>query len=358
MPIQASWAALAGLLLTATCAALLIPCAMRWALVDHPDERKRHTRPTPIIGGVAMYFGTLAGLVLAGLPMQTLGPVAAGSTLLVVVGIIDDIRGLGFRIRFAVQCVAAGCLIFWGGLTIDSLGDLFGLGPISLGPLAAPFAVFAVVGLVNAVNMLDGLDGLAGGVVVAILLPVFAYTSMTGMNTIGAASLVVIACVLGFLLFNYRFPWRRDAHAFMGDAGSTLLGFLLAWVMLSLFQQPEPRLPPIAILWIVAVPVSDTVVAMWRRHRKGHSIFAPDRDHLHHILQRAGFGVNATVLIIAGTAALFATTAIVASLDCYPQPWMAIGFGAFIYLHNRIISSAGRFTRAFRHLLTNPEEDK
>lgn len=352
------WAALVGLALTTLLIALLIPVANHLHLVDHPDQRKRHVAPTPLVGGVAMYLGTLAGLLLSDIPLQTFGPFAAGATLLMVAGIIDDIRDLDYRIRLAVQCAAAGILIAWGGLSIDSLGNLVGLGPISLGPMTIPFTLFAVVGLINAINMLDGMDGLAGGVVVAILVPVSAYAAVAGLGHLAAATVVVIACVLGFLLFNYRFPWRHKAPAFMGDAGSTFLGFTLAWVMLSLFQHPESHLPPIGILWIVGFPVADTIVTMWRRRRKGLSVFRPDRDHIHYILQRSGFGINATVLIIAGLTALFATGALIASSQGVPQPLMTAAFVLLLYLHYRLISSAMRFTQRFRHLLTTHSTDE
>jgi len=351
MLTTAQLAALCGLGVTSVLIALLIPIAERVSLLDHPSERKCHAAPTPIVGGIAMYLGVAASFLLADVPLQTLGPLAAGSTLLVVIGLIDDIKPLGYRVRLVAQCVAAGFLTVWGGLTIDNLGNLIGLGPISLGALAVPFTLFAVVGLINGINMLDGLDGLAASVVIALLLPIGVYASHTGLISVSVASLLVIACILGFLLFNYRFPWRDRAPVFMGDAGSNLLGFVVAWAVLSLFQHPQSELPPIAVLWLVAFPVVDTLVTMWRRHRKGLSMFRPDCDHVHHILHRAGFGVNATVLIVAGGTALFAAIAIVASLAGAPEPLMFGGFLLLVSLHSWFISSAWRFARAIRGLL-------
>ena len=348
-------AALLGLGVTSGLIALLIPIAGRVSLLDHPNERKCHTSPTPIVGGIAIYLGLVASFLLADLPLETLGPLAAGATLLVVIGFIDDIRPLGYRIRLVAQCTAAGFLTIWGGLTVDNLGDLFGLGSISLGILATPFTLFAVVGLINAVNMLDGLDGLAGGVVIGMLLPVFAYTSLTGIDHLPSATLLAMACVLGFILFNYRFPWRDRAPVFMGDAGSNLLGFVVAWAVLSLLQQPQSQLPPIALLWLVAFPVVDALVTMWRRHRKGLSMFSPDCDHVHHILQRAGFSVNATVLLAAGSTALLAVIAILASLAGTPEPLLFAGFLILLSLHSWFISSAWRFARTVRGMLAAPD---
>jgi UDP-GlcNAc:undecaprenyl-phosphate/decaprenyl-phosphate GlcNAc-1-phosphate transferase len=344
-------AALCGLGVTSALIVLFIPMAERAALLDHPNERKCHIAPTPVVGGIAMYLGVVASSLLAEMPWQTLGPLAAGASLLVVVGLLDDIRPLGFGIRLLAQCVAASFLTFWGGLTIDSLGDLVGFGPIPLGVLSAPFTVFAIVGLVNAVNMLDGLDGLAASVALVMLLPIGAYASQTGLTSVAVASLLVMACIIGFLLFNYRFPWRDRAPVFMGDAGSNLLGFVVAWAALSLLQHPRSQLPPIAFLWLVAFPVVDALVTMWRRRRKGLSMFAPDCDHVHHVLQRAGFGVNATVLLLASSSAVLGTLAILASLAGTPEPLMFGGFALLVYLHAWFISSAWRFARTIRRLV-------
>jgi UDP-GlcNAc:undecaprenyl-phosphate/decaprenyl-phosphate GlcNAc-1-phosphate transferase len=351
-------AALGSLGLTSICIALFIPMAARVSLLDYPDERKCHTAPTPTIGGVAMYVGVLASFVLTGLAEPSLGPLAAGSTLLVIVGFIDDFTPLGYRIRFVGQFIAAGLITIWGGLTVHHLGDVFGLGPIPLGVLATPLTMVAIVGVINGINMLDGLDGLAASVVICILSPVFAYASVLRHTSLAVACLLVIACVLGFLLFNFRFPWRDRAPVFMGNAGSNFLGFVVAWAVLSLAKHPQSHMPPIAVVWIVALPVIDTLVSMWRRHKKGRSMFSPDRDHVHHILQRAGFSVNATVLIIAGTTAILATTAIAASLYDIPHTWLFAGYILLIYLHNWFIASAWRFARTIRRLLERRDPAK
>lgn len=351
MPAAVYQGALAGFAVTSALIAVLIPVATQWSLLDHPNERKTHLAPTPIVGGIAMYLGVLVSFALAGVPWQELGPLAAGSTVLVLVGVIDDIKPLGYRIRFVAQCVGATILILWGGLTIDNLGDLFGLGPLGLGPLAIPFTLVCVVGLINAVNMLDGLDGLAGGVVIAMLMPVLAYTAFTGLTGLAVPTLLVIASVCGFLLFNYRFPWRDRARTFMGDAGSNFLGLVVAWIVLELYHHPQSELPPIAIAWIVALPVVDTVTTMCRRCQKGLSVCRPDRDHVHHILQRAGLGVNATVLVISGGAAALGAVAVVAAVTGVPEALMTLALVGLIYLHYQLLCAAWRVTRAVHRRL-------
>jgi UDP-GlcNAc:undecaprenyl-phosphate GlcNAc-1-phosphate transferase len=203
--------------------------------------------------------------------------------------------------------------------------------------------------------MLDGLDGLAGGVTLAILVPVLGYCELRGLNQVMLPGLVLASSIAAFLVFNYRFPWRERALVFMGDAGSNFLGFALAWIILSLNQGQSSGLSPIAVLWVVGFPVADTLVTMWRRRRKGLSAFHPDHEHVHYVLQRAGFGVNATVLIVSGLSALCAVVGLVASLDSFPQPLLTLALLALLASHNLLLARAWQITRKFRHLLTVPQ---
>lgn len=348
---ETHWAALLSFGLTSMLILLLIPLARRVGLIDKPDERKRHTAPTPLVGGIAMFLGTAASLWFVAPQPDTFAPFLAGSALLVAFGLIDDARNLDYRIRFAVQACAAAILVFWGDLTIDTLGNLVGLGPVDLGPFSIPFTIFAVVGMINAINMLDGLDGLAGSVTLAILLPVLAFGRSEGVHEIVVPCLLLASSVFAFLLFNYRFRGREKAPVFMGDAGSNFLGFALAWIVVSLEGDGGSGLSPIAILWIVGFPVADTLTTMWRRRRKGLSAFTPDHDHVHYVLRRAKFSVNTTVLIVSGLTALCAIVGILASLDGFPEPMLTLGLLALFAVHNLTLTRAWRFTKRFRRLL-------
>ena len=333
----------------------LIPIAERVGLVDQPCQRKRHHLPTPVIGGIAMFVAVAASLLLANPPGASTYAFLTGALLLVAAGVRDDIKPIDYRIRLAVQSAAAAILAVWGNLRIDSLGNLVGLGDIHLGPFAIPFTIFAVVGLINAVNMLDGLDGLAGTVVAAILLPIAAYASLQGLAGIAQVSMMLLAGVLAFLLFNYRFPWRTSAHTFMGDTGSNFLGYSLAWIIIMLANQESPGLSPMAVLWLVAFPVADTLLTMWRRWRKGQSPFHPGHDHVHFILERAGFSVNATVLIIAGVSALCTGLGLLAAIQGWPQPLLTLLFFALISIHGLVLARATRVTKILRQVQPSRE---
>lgn len=172
-----------------------------------------------------------------------------------------------------------------------------------------PLTVFALVGVMNAMNMADGLDGLAGALALAACLNFGAAASLAGHAPEFAAISIAAGAAVGFLLFNSRSPWRARAAVFMGDTGSLLLGLLLAWFAVRLAIAERPALAPIAAVWIVALPIGDTVTIMLRRLLRGKSPFSADREHLHHILLALGLSAGQAV------AALFA-------LSC------ALGFAA------------------------------
>jgi UDP-GlcNAc:undecaprenyl-phosphate GlcNAc-1-phosphate transferase len=350
MQLDASTLTAPTFALTCALTLALIPVARHLGLVDNPCQRKRHQLATPLIGGLAMFIAVTASLLLAAPPIDSVDAFLTGSLLLVAVGLRDDIKPIDYRIRFALQAVAAGILAIWGNVRIDSLGNLFGLGDIALGPFAIPFTIFAVVGLINAVNMLDGLDGLAGSVMVAILAPIGIYAALNGLDGIVQIIIILLAAVLAFLVFNYRFPWRASAHTFMGDTGSNFLGYALAWIVIMLAGQPNAGLTPIAILWLIAFPVSDTLLTMWRRYRKGQSPFQPGHDHVHFILERAGFSINITVLIIAGVSFLCAGFGLLAGIQGWPEPLLTLLLFAFAALLNLTLTRATRVTKALKPL--------
>jgi UDP-GlcNAc:undecaprenyl-phosphate GlcNAc-1-phosphate transferase len=310
---------------------LLCPPARSLGLVDHPNVRKTHCTPTPLTGGIAMFIAFIAGAMIAGASdLPGFWPIAAGGALLVAFGVLDDLREIDYRLRFVVQAAAAACLVFGGDVRVDSLGNLLGFGELDLGLLAVPFSIFAIVGLINAVNMLDGLDGLAGSVSLVSLAAIMLVAAAAG-SALLLPALLLAAVIVGFLLVNYRFPWRQRAHAFMGDAGSTFLGYCLAWFIIALPQQAPESITPIAALWLVGLPVADTLATIWRRKRQGLSAFDAGHNHIHHLLQRAGFGVNATVLLVVLSAAAFAMIGLHSVFaDAVPEPALSYLFVALL----------------------------
>ncbi len=271
---------------------LLAPQALRLGLVDYPVGRKDHAAPTPMIGGIAM----LAGVLLAGLFLVdgAPGPASLGFSLaaimVITLGALDDRYDLPWLLRIAVQSTAALVMIYVGGIRIEHLGDIFGLGAGSLGVLSVPFTVFATVGVINAINMVDGADGLAGLLALCALVMLEGAALYTGNTAVSQRVPILIGAVAGFLLLNLRFPWQRRARIFMGDAGSGFLGLAIACFAVRLTQSPSHPVSSILGLWLIPVPLVDCLVLMTRRFRNKQSPFAADRNHVHHLMIEGGFG--------------------------------------------------------------------
>jgi UDP-GlcNAc:undecaprenyl-phosphate/decaprenyl-phosphate GlcNAc-1-phosphate transferase len=322
------WGVLVAVSVTVLVHILLRPYAVRLNLLDHPQGRKDHERPTPILGGIAM----MAGLLVATLfhvpdVSPALGAFLAGGALLVVVGLLDDRFDLPWQLRIGVQVAAALLMVYGGGVRVEQLGNAFGFGHVTLGALSVPFTVFATVGLINAINMVDGSDGLAGTLVLTAFALITAAALYSGNLVIANRALLLGGVVAAFLWFNAHLPWRDRAEVFMGNAGSALLGFAIAWLAFRLTQSPSHPVNPVLALWCVAVPVADTLVLMVRRWRAGRSPFSAGHDHVHHLMREAGYGPSR----IAASLAMFtvACTGVVAQAMRWdvPNPVMLGAFG-------------------------------
>ena len=267
-------------------------------LVDIPAGRKDHQGEIPLIGGLAIFFAVMLAVFFQEPLRLSFISIFPSAALIVIIGVCDDKSNLTPGIRLLAQMASSLLAIYLGDLSITHLGDLFGRGPVSLGRWSVSYTVFCMVGIMNAVNMLDGIDGLAGGVVLADLLLFGLVALLGGHGTQAALIFLVASSVIGFTVFNMRTPWRPRASVFMGDAGSMMLGFLLAWFAMALSAPTVDAIAPITTVWILGIPILDTVGIMLRRMLKGRSPFAPDREHLHHFFLRAGFSVTQTTLLI------------------------------------------------------------
>lgn len=336
----------AGLLiafLLATAFALaLIPLAQRWGWMDHPEERKLHRDPTPLVGGPAIFLALFLTLGWVGLR-----PAALTEACLVVLvsGIVDDRRPLHAYTRFAAQILACLIMILTAGIALHDFGRLMWDGVLGLGWLWAPITVFSALGVINAFNMIDGLDGLSGTVFVICCASMALLADLAGQG--GAVFLLQAgaAAVLGFLFLNARFPWNRRARVFLGDSGSSLLGFFLAWMFIDLGGGPDRAFAPITAVWIFGIPLLDTTRLMVLRWRQGRSAFDADRYHLHHAFLRAGFGVRATWLIIGALSAACAGVGVLSELAGVPEYWRFWAFMAVGLVYFRVMKQAWRRQR-------------
>ena len=288
----------------------LRPIAIAVDLVDRPGGRKTHLGDVPIVGGLAMLLGIVFGSGL--LPPQAAPSTAflAACSVLVTVGLVDDRFEISPWARLPVQVVAAMILMIGAGAAVTTLGDPLGSGTIEFSRIGSVvFTIAIVMAAINAFNMLDGLDGLAGAIA---LIAFVSLAVVSGADSGAALSLVVAGSLAAFLVFNMPTQFNRRVRCFMGDSGSTLIGFCVAWLCILVSQGPGREVAPVTTLWVVAVPVYEVVWSTARRLLRGNSPFLPDSKHFHHLLLAAGFGVRGTFAILTSLALLLAAFGVTA----------------------------------------------
>jgi UDP-GlcNAc:undecaprenyl-phosphate GlcNAc-1-phosphate transferase len=261
------------------------------------------------------------------------------TTLIIVTGLIDDFKNLNLKLRFFAEIVAILIMIKWSGVEITSLGNLFGLGEIQLGLFSIPFTVFAILGGINAFNMIDGIDGLAGGTslmiyfILGLLFVTTHYTNLLLLCT------VLAAATSAFLCFNVPMLGRKKASIFLGDAGSMMLGLTISALIILASQDANKIINPVTALWLIAIPLLDTLTIMMQRIRYGRSPFAADREHLHHLLPITGYGRYATLGIILVFSLLLALTGVILDLALHTSEWVMFSLFIIVFIGYRFILS-------------------
>jgi UDP-GlcNAc:undecaprenyl-phosphate GlcNAc-1-phosphate transferase len=276
----------------------LRPVAVSVGLVDRVGALKLHGDNVPMIGGLAILVGYCFVLAVHPVLLHANLLFLLCGTLIVVTGLLDDRFQLSPLARLSIQIAVALIAVFGAGLTVDNIGSPFLGGVVELGGFAIPFTILVFVGGINAWNMIDGIDGLASVLAFIGLGFLLAVAGWSGPAL--QASLLALLCSIGaFFLFNLPFRGLRRHRTFLGDAGSTFLGFAVVWHALELSQGPTAAISPLTALWFVALPVYDVITTTVRRALKGVSPLAGDRQHLHHLLQDHGLSIRQTLVVMA-----------------------------------------------------------
>jgi UDP-GlcNAc:undecaprenyl-phosphate/decaprenyl-phosphate GlcNAc-1-phosphate transferase len=286
---------------------IVIKYAKKLNATDKPNHRKVHTDPVPTLGGLAIYMSFLIGLVILHPISEYHLSIVVGASLMVGLGFVDDIFDLSAKLKFIVQIAAACIVVFWGGLQVEFINLPFG-GQIEFGILSTIITIFWIVGITNAINFIDGLDGLAAGVSSIALFTITVMAVMMGHLYVATVALVLFFSVLGFLRYNF-FP----AKIFMGDTGALFLGFMISVLALLGFKNVT-IISFIIPIFILGVPISDTLIAMVRRYINKQPMSSPDSSHLHHSLVKFGMTHKQTVLFIYALSAMFSLAAILFSM--------------------------------------------
>ena len=216
----------------------------------------------------------------------------------------DDLRGLKAITRLFIQASCTGGLIFFSGVYIQSLGNLFGHGELLLGIWGIPFTIFCVVGMINAFNMIDGLNGLCASL---CLVCFTAIIYMINADTVPSLFPLIlpVGAITGFLMYNLGVLGNQRT-VFLGDNGSNALGFMCAWILVYFSSVENSNFAPVTALWFVAIPFFDAVGVMTSRAIKGIMPLKPGRDHLHHKLLDMGLSSNSIYVVLIIISALFA----------------------------------------------------
>lgn len=276
--------------------------AFRIGAVDQPGKRKIHHRVMPRLGGLAVFAGFAVAAAFLGVDSR-LGGLLAGGTVILLLGILDDTRGLSPKVKLFGQTVAATIVVF-SGIRIEFINNPFN-GYFFLGDFSIPFTVFWIVAITNAVNLIDGLDGLASGVSTIALLTFAIIAYQIGQSTVSLLALALAGAILGFLRYNF-YP----AKIFLGDCGSMLLGFMVAVLAVFGLLKGVTVVAFVVPIIILGVPIFDICFAILRRFYEHKPIFQADKQHLHHRLLSFGFSHRQTVLLIYGLSLIFSASAL------------------------------------------------
>lgn len=289
--------------------ALFMPVIKKIAVyieaLDIPDKRKVHSVPIPRLGGLGIYAGFLVGYMLFGYESIQMNSVLIGSFIIIITGMIDDIKPIPAKYKFMGQVMAALIIPLYGGIVLRDI-SFFGV-YMDFGILSYPLTVFFILGVINCMNLIDGLDGLAGGIGSIYFLTI-GIISLVLNNTSGLDSVltfIMLGSTLGFLYHNFN-----PASIFMGDSGSMFLGYMISVIAL-LGYKNVTFTSFVVPIFLLAIPILDTCFAILRRFINHKPISMPDKNHLHHQFLKKNFSHRKTVLIIYLIDILFAIASIV-----------------------------------------------
>ena len=326
--MQTSLFLLFGFLFAVSLGMVIIPRILvishKKRLYDVPDARKVHTMPVPRLGGLSFFPVILMSMFLvigfrlyfwdmdtSSLSFNMLYEylfLFVGMTLLYLVGVCDDLVGVGYRYKFAVQ-IAAALLLVLSGNWFDSLGGLFGIYSVPAW-IGMPFTVFIVVYITNAINLIDGIDGLASGLCCIALSVLSVIFFLRGQYVYALLAICTLGILMPFWCYNVFGNANRGHKLFMGDAGSLTLGYVISFLIIhmSVTNEVSPTLsnPYMVIAFsTVLVPLLDVIRVVLHRLREHKNPFLPDKNHFHHKLLRTGMRVRMVMVCIIAISAFF-----------------------------------------------------
>lgn len=316
---------------------LAIKLAPKIGAVDVPlDNRRMHTKVMPRFGGLAIFAGSTAAMLIFLTFDPRISKILLGGTLIYILGIVDDISNLSAKIKFAGQTLVAVIMYMWH-IRIEFITNFFGEGNSQLGDVVCFIVtILWIVGITNTINLVDGLDGLATGTA-AIASLCIAYTAyIHGTYPVAGAMLALAGACLGFLPRNF-YP----AKIFMGDGGSLYLGFMLSTLSTLGTVKSATFMAVIIPVLVLGVPIFDTAFAIFRRFVNKRPIMEADKGHLHHRLMSLGYGQRRATLMLYGITAIMGIAAVTFSRGLYME---TAGLGAVTLMYIYIFLTDAKHT--------------
>ena len=329
------WPVLASFIGTLIFLSFCYDFAVSINLVDRPSWRKDHKGEVPLIGGLAIIFGFSIACLLSARGLTEWRPLFVCMIPLMVVGVLDDHGDLSIIKRLIAQGITCIIMFYFGKIQISNLGDIIGFGRgVQLDGIELFITFFCVIGVINSLNLIDGIDGLC--VIVSIIACASILLIMKLTNAQNSVALVFYFCISlsAFLIVNLGLAKGIVKKVFLGDAGTTIIGFFLCWHLIKYSNGSEMIFRPIFAVWIIALPIMDTISVMIRRLMRNESPFHPGKDHVHHILIDIGFSRKSSLLILSIFSIALAAIGILLEINAVPEAYMFYGIlSVFILFH-------------------------
>lgn len=298
-----------------------------FGLVDKPTARKVHEGHIPLVGGISLWVAMSALHLLNPDWLAHQQVLWFCLSMLLVVGVLDDRFNLPVLPRVVVQALAA-VLMMREGLSLWTLGEIIPSYVVTLGAVCYLITLVAIWASINAFNMIDGIDGLLGAVSCITFGALGYLFYLHGNEGAWRWCLALLLALLPYLAANLGLVGGIKRKVFMGDAGSTVIGFAVIWMLVVATQTDDAVIAPTTALWLIALPLADLCAVALRRIRSGSSPFRPDRGHVHHIIMKCGFTPRQTLVLLLMAAACCAMTGILFDLFGMPE-WLSLAVFLF-----------------------------
>jgi len=330
-------ALVAAIFITSALLLLLRPIAVNIGLVDRPSLRKTHDSEVPLIGGIAMIIGLTLSMLLLPTSLESYRILFFGIGVLAVVGALDDRHDVSPKAKIIVQFAVATTLVSLDTVSVLHIGDIFARDyPVYLGPLREVLTIIAIVGVINAVNMIDGLDGLAASISIAAFGAIAVLLVISGRPGHIPLLALVLTVLFVFLVFNLEWLVGKSRQVFMGDAGSMVIGLILAYFLIVSSTGGKPPLRVTSAPWIIGLPLLDLFGVLALRTLNKTPLYKADRLHIHHLLLDSGMSKTIVLFLLVGIQGLFCMVGILGSVNFWPDWtmfWVAIAITvAYVFL--------------------------